>query len=223
MVNFVSASKRFQSWQAGRSPDTDAEASGISQTTKETLHRRWSALTAELNSWFSGLPPSFRPCARIEQKDKMFGQGNADETLTFPEIWFSNIMCASTIQNYHMARILLLIHNPNAPTAYTSTVNNVLKFYRSTESEIKQRCEEVCGIAQTYQPTSMHVHQCQVLFVVGQCLSDQNERQFIVDLLRRLRSDYGWETEYRVQQLFAEWGGEPRSNVQVPGRNANHN
>jgi hypothetical protein len=216
VVNFVSANKNFQSWQAGRNSATNAEESEVSQTTKTTLLARWVSLSHELDNWFGGLPPSFRPCARIDGLHDVSRQSHTNRTPPFPEIWFSNVMCASTIQNYHMARILLLIHNPNAPTAYNGTVSSFLKFYRSTEAEIRRRCQEVCGIALTYKSASMYVHQCQVLFVVGQCLSDQNERQLIVDLLRRLRSDYGWETEYRVQQLFAEWGWEPGSNVQTP-------
>ncbi|KAI9839133.1 MAG: hypothetical protein M1819_003126 [Sarea resinae] len=35
----------------------------------------------------------------------------------FPEIWYSLPMCASTMQSYHMARILLLINKPQISTA----------------------------------------------------------------------------------------------------------
>lgn len=52
----------------------------------------------------------------------------------------------------------------------------------------------------------MRIHQIQPLFVVGQCLTHESERQAILELLRGIEVDLGWATEYRVQQLLKVWG-----------------
>lgn len=189
--NFISTSRSFHLRQ--KTSDTD-DFNNAWGSQLAMLKDRWTGLRGQLDDWFNALTPNFRPCARIRSSG-----------YTFPEIWFSSEMCASTVQSYHLACILLLLHNPNAPTAEEITATRFLNFYRSTESEIKRRCHEICGIALSHKPTSMYVHQTQTLYVVGQCLVDPNDRQLVIDLLRGIQSETGWETEYRVQQLLTEW------------------
>lgn len=201
--NFLAANKSFRVWQRAQHPETDTEEVNYSQGSQLTaLKDRWTGLRSQLDDWFIALTPNFRPCARIDPSG-----------YAFPEIWFSSEMCASTVQSYHLACILLLLHNPHAPTADEGAFSRFLSFYRSTEAEIRHRCHEICGIALSHKPTSMYVHQCQTLYVVGQCLTDPNDRQLVVALLRGMRTETGWETEYRVQQLLAEWGWESRQRL----------
>lgn len=172
--------------------------------TQHALLDRWHRLHAELDTWYNGLPDTFKPCARIEPSRPPF-QMTAQETYPFPEIWYSLPMSASTMQHYHMARILLLINKPHESTARRSTVTNRLQSYRSIESDIRFHSHEICGIATSRPEGSVRIHSVQPLFISGQCLTDPRERRNVLQLLRAIENDLGWATEYRVKQLLNEW------------------
>lgn len=109
------------------------------------------------------------------------------------------------MQFYHMARILLLINKPHETTAGRSTISDRLKSYRAIETEIRWHSCEIVGIALSQPDASVRFHQLQPLFVAGQCLTEHNERQVVVDLLREIQRDLGVATEYRIGQLIAQW------------------
>ena len=171
---------------------------GVSQ---HTLLERWQRLQAELDAWYNGLPNTFKPCARIQPPP----ESSTSDTYAFPEIWFSIPMCASTMQHYHMARILMLINKPHESTSRRSTVTNRLKSYRSIESEIRYHSHEICGISMSRPEASVRIHSVQPLYVSGQCVSDPRERRGVLELLKAVERDLGWATEYRIQQLLREW------------------
>lgn len=177
-----------------------AEGSRIS-VSQHVLLERWHRLQGELDAWYNGLPDTFKPCARIEPP----AETSNPDTFTFPELWFSIPMCASSMQHYHMARILMLINKPHESTTRRSTVTNRLKSYRSIESEMRFHSHEICGIAMSRPDAAVRIHSVQPLFVSGQCLSDPRERRAALQLLRSVEQDLGWATEYRVQQLLREW------------------
>ncbi|KAK2871887.1 hypothetical protein FQN49_002724 [Arthroderma sp. PD_2] len=177
---------------------------GVSQ---HTLLDRWHQLQAELDAWYKGLPDTFKPCAKIESSQPAPTQGTpaSEDVCTFPEIWYSIPMCASTMQHYHMARILLLINKPHESTARRSTVTDRLNSYRSIENEIQHHSHEICGISMARPEATVRVHSVQPLFISGQCLTSAHERKTILQLLRGIETDLGWATKYRVQQLIKEW------------------
>ena len=192
--------------------------------TSEFLETTCDRLMQELQVWYSGLTDNFKPNARyaiFEQKSLAL-DGEPQPTYSpFPCIWFSSKMCASTIQTYHLACILLLVHRPTGllsrfrvPDARNSVQTSVmphvsmfLRSIRSQEAEIRYHSHEICGIAMS-SPTkaSIYVHQTQTLFVAGQCLSEPYEQNIVLDLLRRVNIELGWETDYRIQQLIQQWG-----------------
>ena len=171
---------------------------------QQTLLERWADLTEQLDVWHKGLPETFKPAARVEPV-RHPSQISSSADSRFPEVWYSIGMCASTMQHYHMARILLLINKPHESTARRSTVSNRLKSYRSIESEVRDHSHEICGISMSRPDASSRVHSLQPLFVSGQCLTEPRERRIILRLLRGIEDDLGWATEYRVKQLFKEW------------------
>lgn len=170
------------------------------------LLERWQDITTQIDIWFAGLPDTFKPCARIEVSRNLSHENDDYCTQVFSEVWHSIPMCASTMQSYHMARILLLINKPHDSTARRSTAENRLQSYRSIEAEIRYHSHEICGIALSRPEGSVRIHQLQPLFVAGQCLTEPRERRVILDLIRSIEADLGWATEYRVQQLLKEWG-----------------
>lgn len=188
---------------------------GVSQ---QALLERWYRLESELDAWYSGVPETFRPCARMDPS-KLTHQRPANENediSTLQEIWFSLPMCASTMQHYHMARILLLINKPHESTSRRSTIALRLQSYRSIEAEIAFHSREIVGIGLSRPDGSVRINSLQPLFIAGQCLTDSRERRTTVRLLRSIESDLGWATEYRVQQLLKEWGWD-ESTTRSPG------
>lgn len=202
IVNFISSGDNLN---LDNHRAVDSGPLGVSQ---QVLLERWYRLDAELDAWFNGLPDTFKPCARIEPSrvSHYHPAEEAKDLTTLQEVWHSIPMCASTMQHYHMARILLLINKPHESTSRRSTITLRLQSYRSIEAEIGFHSREIVGIGLARPDGSVRIHSLQPLFVAGQCLTDARERRVTIRLLRAVESDLGWATEYRVQQLLKEWG-----------------
>lgn len=199
IVNFIAAGDNLTVTEHSPEPSTI----GVSQ---QVLLERWHRLQAELDAWYDGLPDTFNPCVRIDPSRRRPSHDSNEDVLRFPEVWYSIPMCGSTMQHYHLARIILLINKPHESTARRSTVTNRLKSYRTIESEIRFHSHEICGISMSRPEASVRIHSVQPLFVSGQCLTEDWERRTILQLLREIENDLGWATDYRVKQLLKEWG-----------------
>ena len=195
---------------------------------QQSLAKRCDRLSHELDIWFQGLSERFKPYARYDLTEDLGNDVGESPAITRPKkipfacISYSSKMCASTMQTYHLARILLLVHSTaagsipaysqlsrtaaNEHTSGQSSVFAYLENLRSQQAEIQYRSREICGIAMSSPiEACIYLHQTQTLFVAGQCLTDPHERRVILDLLRRVNVELGWETEYRVEQLLREW------------------
>ncbi|PGH17877.1 hypothetical protein AJ79_00776 [Helicocarpus griseus UAMH5409] len=199
VVNFIA---RDGGVSIGENAPAGSPSIGVSQ---QTLFERWQRLQAELDGWYNGLPDTFKPCVRLEPAAHPSPQNPKGEQLPFPEVWYSVQMCGSTMQHYHMARILLLVNKPHESTTKGHTVTNRLKSYRSIENEIKFHAHEICGVSTSRPDASVRIHSVQPLFVAGQCLTEPRERRGLLQLLKEIEDDLGWATEYRVKQLLKEW------------------
>lgn len=202
-------SKVFNYMAAGTGSQPERELGNRSSTSpglQISKKDTWTSISHELDVWHDGLPDSFRPCARIHrERSEPATDSSPPRPATIPDIWYTSDMCGSTMQTYHLARILLLAHRDD--TARTGCgVFNVLSAYRSIEAELRYHSREIFGIALSSPVTSITLHQTQTIFVAAQCLTDEEERRMAVDILRRVNYDLGWETEYRVQKLLEEWG-----------------
>lgn len=209
LINFIAAGERFHPTPAGHRPENGLEASHLPLgTSQQTLLANWTILRHELDVWFGGLPETFKPCVRLGPLRHHSQAGEESPSTLFSEVWYSIPMCGSTMQSYHMARILLLINKPHENTARRSSVGSRLNSYRSIAAAIRYHSRKIVGIALSRPEASIRIHQLQPLFVAGQCLTEPGERRIILDLLRGIEADLGWATEYRVQQLLSEWGRE---------------
>lgn len=207
LVNYIAAGDSPNSALAGhRSGELPVEGQYRVGVSQPSLLERWHEITTQIEVWYTGLPDTFKPCARVEVSRTLSHDDYDCCSQVFSEIWYSIPMCASTMQSYHMARILLLINKPHESSARRSTAGNRLQSYRSIEAEIRYHSHEICGIALSRPEGSVRIHQLQPLFVAGQCLTEPRERRVILNLLRSIEADLGWATEYRVQQLLKEWG-----------------
>lgn len=168
------------------------------------LLERWKELEIELDVWYQGLPETFVPCARLPPVQD--GSIPIDSSrVVFSEIWYSIPVCASAMQLYSMARIILLMNKPHETMARRSTLATTLRSYRSIELEVRHHSHEICGIALGRPEGSVRIQQVQPLFVAGQCLTEVRERNIVLGLLRGIETDLGWATDYRVKQLLREW------------------
>ena len=109
-----------------------------------------------------------------------------------------------------MARIILLINKPHETTARRISIACRLKSYQLISEEINYHSREICGIALSRPEGSVRAFSIQPLFVAGNCLSKDEERQIVLDLLRSIEKDLGWATQYRCQQLLKLWGWDDR-------------
>ena len=207
IVNFISSDNTVQL-------NSTSPVTGPLGLPQQLALDRWYRLEAELDTWYNGLPDTFRPCARIEPS-LLPGQTtrSGDETALIPEIWHTIPMCGSAMQHYHMARILLLINKPEECTRRRSTIANRLNSFRSIESDVRHHSREILGISLGRPDGSVRIHSLQPLFVSGQCLTDPHERRIVIRLLRGVERDLGWATEYRVKQLLREWGWDETSDA----------
>lgn len=159
----------------------------------------WKRLQYELDVWFETLPESFTSCWRLEA----VSTSNDPARAHFAEIFYSIALCAVTMQQYHFARILMLLHKPREAS---TSVRSQLRSYREIPEKIVYHSREICAIALGRPSGYAQIHMVQPLFVAGQCLEDRAERVVILDLLRGIETDMGWATGYRVTELLKEWG-----------------
>lgn len=160
----------------------------------------WMRLQEEIEVWYNGLPETFQPSAEIQ----------SIRDARYKEIWYSIPMCASTMQSYHMARILLLVNKPGEPDRTGSGILNMIHSHRNIEEELRYHCSKICGIALGRSEGATRVHMLQPLYVAGLCMTDTREQRIVVELLKEIETDLGWATEYRVKRLVEVWKWEEK-------------
>ncbi|KAJ5621616.1 hypothetical protein N7528_006399 [Penicillium herquei] len=203
VIDFRAQTKQSQIAQWAGSPSSNA-AGEIQTDTSEKDTNTWLDLCLELQTWFEGVPETFRPCVRIEKPRDL--SGNSDGTqMPFPEVFYSLPTCAAAMQHYHFGRIALLLNRPPDVLTAPSTAFDRLQGYREVTKEVDFRSREVCGIALARPHGEIRVHMTALLSAVGQCLESPKEHQIIVDLLSGIEADLGWSTDYVVQDLQSSW------------------
>ena len=189
-----------QSTSSSHSQEMSAESSQATYPDTNT----WIDLCFELQTWFEGVPETFRPCVRIEEPRDNTASPHGDK-VPFPEVFHSLPTCAAGMQQYHFGRMALLLNRPTDAVSAPSTAFDRLQDYREITKEVEHRCREICGIALGRPRGEVRIHMVPLLFAVGQCLESEEERQVIMNLLRGVEADLGWATEYAIQKLQKSW------------------
>ncbi|KAJ5593835.1 uncharacterized protein N7459_000043 [Penicillium hispanicum] len=209
VMNFLARYKQSQIAQWTGSPPSNLSG-GNQEMSAETSQRSypdtnaWLGLCFELQTWFEGVPETFRPCVRIEHPRDILSPLESGQ-MPFPEIFHSLATCAAGMQHYHFGRIALLLNRPTDAVSAPSTAFDLLQGYRELTKEVDYRSREICGVALGRPQGEVRIHMIPVLFAVGQILESVEERQIIVDLLRGVEADLGWATDYVVQRLQNSW------------------
>lgn len=196
IVNFITSGDAISSEDYSR-PVGQRMSLGITQ---EILLETWQKLEAELDDWFNGLPPTFTPSARTKVA------GSADDgDDEVEQIWYDVPMCASTMQSYHMARIILLTNRPQESTAIRSTLSARLRSYRHIQREVLRHSREICGISLADPTGPVRIHSVQPLFVAGQSFHEERHQKLVLRLLSDIEEELGWATGYQIRKLTDEW------------------
>lgn len=176
-------------------------STGSNSSIQDHLSHSWHHLNHQMQIWFNGLPETFMPSAIIPVSP------HGAPNLT--EVWLSIPVCAATTLTWHFSQILLLVNKPHdmPPRGHRRpTIAARVNACRDIQSEITYHSRQILGLCLARPDASVRIHALHPLFVAGQCLSEVSERRVIVDLLRGIEKDLGWATEYRVRQLFEQWG-----------------
>ncbi|KAK5994494.1 Transcription activator AMTR1 [Cladobotryum mycophilum] len=128
---------------------------------------------------------------------------NTGARLPFPEIVYGLPSCAATMQHYHFAQLLLILHEPLKTEVGSAPATARVRRYRELMKRIDQHCKEICGISLGKPAGAARIHMLQPLFLAGQLLEEPREQQIVIDLLRGIEADLGWATAYRVEQLLS--------------------
>ncbi|KAK7428176.1 hypothetical protein QQZ08_005242 [Neonectria magnoliae] len=172
--------------------------------TQEQLLERWNLLITELQKWHASLPPTFAASARTKASTRSRCQRGVGSGI-FDQVWYPLPLCAATMQNYHMASILLLVNRPQESTAIRSTVSARLKSYRQIQTEVRRHAREICGISLANPTDPVRLNSVQPLFVAGQAFHQHQEQNAVLGLLAGIERDLGWTTSYHTAKLIDEW------------------
>lgn len=168
--------------------------------TQERLLERWNLLMTEMQKWHDSLPSTFQPSARTACS------GNEGTCfVNFEQIWYELPICAATMQNYHMAMILLLVNRPQESTAIRSTVSARLNSYKQIQTKAHDHAREICGISLANPTDPMRINSVQPLFVAGQVFVETCEQEAALRLLEGIQRDLGWTTSFHTAKLVDEW------------------
>lgn len=201
VINFLAQYRELQMAQWSSPTPSSPLASG--QPAASTTST-WLKLCFEFQSWFEELPETFRPCVRIERPRDLSVVPQVSH-LPFPEIVYTKASCAATMQQYHFARIALLLNRPPDIVNAHSSAFDRLQGYREVSKEVEYRTREICGIALGRPQGAVRIYMVPLLFAVGQCLEKPEERQVVANILRGIEADLGWATEYAIEKLQGCW------------------
>ncbi|KAH8738382.1 hypothetical protein BGZ61DRAFT_526363 [Ilyonectria robusta] len=123
---------------------------------QDQLFGRWNILDADLQKWYDSLSPTFQASARTKRHNTMPAD---DDFANLEEIWYELPICATTMQRYHMACILLLVNKPQESMTIRTTL---LTFFADIN------CLDPAIVPIYPQgPSIRNTHQSGVILIVG--------------------------------------------------------
>lgn len=164
---------------------------------------QWELLSTEFDQWYDALPSEY-----LAPVSQTLPPTQNDRELLLPETWFSSETCAIAMAFYHMAKILLLVNQPQEGFfAMQPHKRDLLGTYNALQRSLNHHVMEILPIAYGMSSaTVVQKYMLQPLYVAGRCLSSWDERQIVIERLRYIEGALGLATEYRVKCLAEEWG-----------------
>lgn len=192
-------------------------------TSSKSGPRRWDSVQQHLEDWAAIVPDTFDPCMRTAQPVSGYQAENScgstpntnkseslrPDTTGWPELYFSNPMCATAVGLYHFVQILLLLHRPlerGSLEPHSQFVNKRLNAYRQLSEQIEAHSREISAISRGRPGPAVRMHLVEPLHLAGLCTEQPEERLRVADLLLDTQKETGFSTEWSVAHLRAEWG-----------------
>ena len=239
LCNFIAEGEALNPIPVGDRSETSHQRQrpGEYGKSQSALLEKWNSLRQQFQIWFNGLPDTFEPTSRYKPRGEIFNEHEqfmerrGGTSREFKASWFASSMCASTMQHYHMAQILLLLNKPQETTAGRSTIRRRFQSIINIGEEAVYHCYQIVYVSNSLSlldrksrktrltnfnawisnvslskpDDAARVHSVQPLFVAGMCFSASTEQRIVLQLLEAIESDLGWATQYRVQDLREEW------------------
>ena len=154
---------------------------------------RYHELMQYTEDWMANVPQEFSPLFRsTEMTDSVF-----------PEILYCSDAAVTGIQHYHLARILLVSHDPTVPALGPRRTATLAR----KDEEIRFHVRELCGLAMSNIRTAPNfVTASMVIAMTGDKFSDSTERQAFLEILQITEQVHGWPTTRAQQDLKEAWG-----------------
>ena len=151
LCNFIAEGEGLNPIPAGDRSETSRHtphpgAYGISQA---ILLEKWTSLRHEFQVWHNGLPNTFEPTSTYKPHGILFDEHEAmmrkrgEQSREFKATWYASSMCASTMQHYHMAQVLLVLNKPQETTAGRSTIGGRFQSIISIGEEAVYHCYQI--------------------------------------------------------------------------------
>ncbi|ERT02501.1 hypothetical protein HMPREF1624_00800 [Sporothrix schenckii ATCC 58251] len=152
---------------------------------------RWSDLQREVSAWHEALPESFQPLAVL------------DDGGPFPHIFYLSTWHMIAMQFYHLAKVLLALHNPHPARGM-----DFLGFARALETEILEHALQLCGMTKTTgdKHPGVLVNAVQPLVICGRIFKKPDEQAELVHMLQRIEEVTAVSTAEGIQSLNEAWG-----------------
>lgn len=155
---------------------------------------RWHELRDFERVWEEVRPLSFSPYHQT-QPERAEGQ-------VFPLLWYVNEVNAAGMMYYHLARLLLIVYDPN--------IHRIGPGSAAAQRRMSEMVREIvillCGIAMSNtqtQPVLVQAYNTIAMF--GEHFTDRLEQEALLGVLKELEREHGWPVEKDASQLRKEW------------------
>ncbi|KAL4735947.1 hypothetical protein BDV11DRAFT_208054 [Aspergillus similis] len=170
---------------------------------------KWTMISEEFDRWQGTVPLSFYipitwPPDGPNRRDSI-GPYSWDGFSR--ETWFANDICAITVAFYHMSRIILLANCPKGIAVRQHDTRDVSSgTYNTLQEELRKHALEIMAIVHAMPSEKVQKYMLQPLYVAGRHLTNPQERNGLLQMLRNMGDDFGLFTDYRIRDLCDEWG-----------------
>ncbi|KAL2882094.1 hypothetical protein SGCOL_002356 [Colletotrichum sp. CLE4] len=184
--NFFPSIQRIQ--ERGNS-DENAMDCYYANKAEDNYVRSYAQLKEDLDVWWKDKPWYF---------DAMWA--NPEPGFLLEEQYITDA-AVTGLQHYHLARMLLIAHNPKVARLGTA--------FRAMEEELKQTVRVICGLAVANERTPpAYVNACIAITMAGDRFTDRKEQEELYRILVKTDRRLGWPTLAAQSQIREAWGWE---------------
>ncbi|KAL0777271.1 hypothetical protein CaCOL14_006789 [Colletotrichum acutatum] len=152
----------------------------------------YDQLVSYAAKWMRSVPESFTP---------VLVQGPLRGSL-FPEIFLLNDSVVMGLLFYHINRILLTIHNPDAQRLAKVSKQAA----RSINKEIFTDVKILAGMADSISPCNpAHISACMAIVLAGDRFTIREEQEVLYELLSNTADDFSWDVSLILAHLKKSW------------------